>query len=231
MAAQKRRRDHTRYCEIEGCERPHKAKGFCNLHYLRQFKGLPLDYVKQKIYKECIVEDCVMPGGAKGFCQGHYTRHIKGKDLYSPPLKRRKIADFCTVPGCGGKHSGRGFCAFHYQRHVKNIDFDRPKKRYIAAKSFEDVYWYTNNHGYIVGNLNAKLVQQHRVIWEMHHGRKLKPFENIHHKNGIRTDNRIENLELWTKSQPSGQRPEDLVDWVLEHYRELIIEKLESSRP
>jgi len=64
-------------------------------------------------------------------------------------------------------------------------------------------------------------------------GRPLYPFETVHHKNGQRADNTPANLELWAKAQPYGQRVSDLVQFVVEHYRDDVIAALskEADRP
>lgn len=75
-----------------------------------------------------------------------------------------------------------------------------------------------NKHGYVL--LRVPLhpfqqngyVQEHRLVMETYLNRYLDKTETVHHKNGIRTDNRIENLELWKTHQPYGQRVDDLVE-------------------
>jgi hypothetical protein len=61
-----------------------------------------------------------------------------------------------------------------------------------------------------------KRIRQHRLVMEEILGRSLLPEETVHHKNGVRHDNRPENLELWSESQPAGQRVEDKLAWALQ---------------
>lgn len=83
--------------------------------------------------------------------------------------------------------------------------------RYIGKDGY---VWLTNAE--YPGALAKNKTAEHVAVMARHLGRSLFKGEQVHHKNGIRDDNRIENLELWAKHQPIGIRVEDMVAWAKE---------------
>ena len=66
-------------------------------------------------------------------------------------------------------------------------------------------------------------VPEHRLVMERVLGRQLNEQETVHHRNGVKTDNRSGNLELWLKSHVPGQRVTDLIEWarwIIDEYAE-----------
>lgn len=75
---------------------------------------------------------------------------------------------------------------------------------------------HVNKQGYRVFNTKDRKGAEHRLVMAEYLGRPLVKGETVHHANGERLDNRIQNLELWTSSHPSGQRVVDKIQWAIE---------------
>jgi len=119
------------------------------------------------------------------------------------------IPNLCSVDGCSTKLASHGMCHSHWKMFKSRGTTDR----FIRSRNP-----YIDGSGYVRERIDGERQGQlqHRLVMAAHLGRALLPHENVHHINGVKTDNRLENLELWSSWQPSGQRVEDKVSWAKE---------------
>jgi hypothetical protein len=195
--SKKKSKDMKRRCAIKECNQPHNANGWCSTHcaYIRRNGQSSLNKHK----KQCSINHCNGKHYAKNFCLSHYEENKKLKDKVCHVKERRKKSK-----ECGGVVRSNGYCSKHYARWITTGS--------VTLKSSKKGSGCINSNGYRVLCIDGKDgVLEHRYVMEQHLGRKLLHEENIHHKNGNRSDNRLSNLEIWNTKQPSGQRVPDKV--------------------
>lgn len=207
-------------CSVGDCEKRAVTRGYCDKHYKRWRKyGDPEKGARSQI-KPCSVEGCPYPGEARRLCHGHYLALLRRGEWPTRLLSDRKTKD-CAVGGCGRPAHARGLCHTHVDRLHKHGDVLAE----VPVKEVEGIGYI--NHGYRIVPVPKSLrhmtgdskAPEHRLVMAVFLQRPLRPDEFVHHRNGVRTDNRIENLELWSVMQPKGQRIEDKIEFALEVLR------------
>ena len=113
----------------------------------------------------------------------------------------------CTREFTTGRKGGLKYCSrectyAYWREHPEQHPF-------VRGKTFTE---RIDEQGYVWVTVPGRgRVRQHVLVVERELGRPLDPWETVHHKNAIRSDNRPENLELWQGKQPAGARSADLV--------------------
>lgn len=185
-------------CEIDGCETTLAGKnkfGVCYSH--RNIRAVCPGCGERysgntPLCRSCFLENNRIPCKIDG-CENKILGHQNKSGL------------------CGTHKHLTSFCACGELKNKNNINCSNcHSSGHITKQGYMRIT--IKNHAFLP---KGKYLE-HRVVMADKLGRKLFTNENVHHVNGNRLDNRIENLELWVTSQPSGQRAEDLAAWAKE---------------
>lgn len=161
-----------------------------------------------------------------------YIKKNGKREVYSHCLicgkeREKKVHDRRYCKKCGESEYRKTFTdeyreslknkSLKYYRKKNGLPLDFPRMRNANGEGHRD------NGGYRIivkhGHANSQKcgrIFEHVYLMSEYLKRPLLKGETVHHKNGIRNDNRPENLELWTRQQPVGSRVEDKIQWCKE---------------
>lgn len=159
----------------------------------------------------CKVAGCDRRVASHELCSMHWARFRK-HGTTDAWRGRGGAPTPCSVDGCDRNiaNAEHQLCGLHWHRMQRRGTTDPAPPRTRKP--------YTNTNGYVYERVDGERQGQlqHRLVMERTLGLPLASDETVHHKNGVRTDNRPENLELWVSWQPHGCRVEDLVAFARE---------------
>jgi hypothetical protein len=207
------------YVDPDGtpCGRHVIARGLCQTHYQQNLRGESLRPINPWFGKRagaCTGPRCRNLGNYGGLCWSHHQQRLRDEPLRPLLTPEERKSSPCCFDGCGRPGRYRGLCQTHNKQRLRTgklVPIHVPKYRYRSTEGYIRLMLPEHPHAGSQGR-----VLEHVVVMVDKIGRPLFPDETVHHINGVRDDNRPENLELWTSRHPPGQRVEDKVAWARE---------------
>lgn len=132
-----------------------------------------------------------------GLCNKHQWR-FKKYGTTELPQKENSKDKICCVSGCNFHVHSNDFCKLHYTRNKRH---GNPEIIKINTRGTG----FLTPSGYVEIGINGKKCLQHIYVAEQIFGGKLPNGYVVHHKNGIRSDNRPENLQICTSTKEHHQ--------------------------
>lgn len=168
--------------------------------------GIERPYHKYKHLKTCGDSKCKVATQKRRTRLRHALRPciVCGKDIPATTATGSHISPsaYSQKKSCGHKCRAR----LKGLKNKGSVRYSRTRKGYIFVR-------YTDPD-----TLLTTEILEHRYVMAQHLRRPLRKSEQVHHINGIRHDNRLENLELWDSSHPPGQRVIERLDWLQKTY-------------
>jgi len=205
---------------------------------------------KDRAPTTCRAVDCTREAnGSKGFCQTHYIYTKRGiidettGVRLRPPLRVGRYEDGtkCLVGTCPYAPRNQGMCSKHArQREAGLINATGEKLRDPSpGRKRRKARWVGGTRdGYVLvvapqGHPNARqdgTICEHRLIVSQQLGRPLHDWEIVHHRDGNRQNNSLENLELLDGRARKGEGHPPGSTITGEHVRTLL-EHLRYNNP